>query len=393
MCADKNKWLLPDGIEELLPEQAQLLEQSRRVVLDTFLTNGYQLVQPPLLEFIDSLLTGAGNDLDLLTFKVTDQYSGRVMGVRADMTPQLSRIDAHVLNQAGPSRLCYLGSVLQTTDRSGFHSREPIQFGAELFGHAGPDADVEVVRLCVDVLNALGIANLTIDLGHVGIFRALVEQANFTEQQTAEMLDVCLRKSWPDLQEFKETHNLDEQTYQAFTGLLALEGAVGQIFPKAAKLLENCTDNVKNELKNFQDLVELLNKYLPELQCSVDFLELRGINYHTGAVFSVYSDQCAHAIAKGGRYDDVGEAFGRARPATGFSADLRQCLSFSKLKPRSDNLIYAPFNTDRELKTVIQQLRNQGEKVVIGFEQEQSHVYDREIIQQNGQWKLIDRKN
>ncbi len=393
MSADKNKWLLPDGIEELLPEQAKLLEQSRRLVLNAFSVNGYQLVQPPLLEFLDSLLSGAGNDLDLLTFKVTDQYSGRMMGIRADMTPQLSRIDAHVLNKIGPSRLCYLGSVLQTADRSGFHSREPIQFGAELFGHSGPQADVEIIRLCVDVLKALGIDSVCIDLGHVGIFRALVHQAGFNEQQSTDILNICLRKSWPDLQAFVDAHRVDEQISQIFAGLLTLEGTAEQIFPKAITLLEDCDENVKSQLNDFQSLVQLLSEYLPEIECTIDFLELRGINYHTGVVFSVYSHQYAHAIAKGGRYDDIGQAFGRARPATGFSADLRQCLNFSKLKTESANGIYAPFDTDKELKTLVQQLRDQGEQVIIGLEQEELQTCDREIIKQDGRWKIIDRNS
>ncbi len=391
VTSNKNRWLLPDGVDELLPEQAQLLEQCRRQVLDTFAANGYKLVQPPLLEFIDSLLTGAGNDLDLLTFKVTDQYSGRMMGVRADMTPQLSRIDAHVLNQESVNRLCYLGSVLQTADRSGFHSREPIQFGAELFGYAGEQADVEIIRLCTDVLNSLGLSNLYVDLGHVGIFRELIQQAGFNPQQVTEMVDICLRKSWPDMSDFITQHQLDDETAKIFKGLLSLEGEVNQTFDAAQALMENCGPEVRRQLQEFNSLVRLLMDYLPSLTVSIDFLELRGINYHTGAVFSVYCDQYAHAIAKGGRYDDVGQAFGRARPATGFSADLKQCLNFSKLDIESDKLIRAPFSSDPALREFIQALREQGEKVIIGFEQEQlSDTYERRIINQNGEWKVID---
>ena len=391
MANNKNRWLLPDGVDELLPEQAQVLEQCRRQVLDTFAVNGYRLVQPPLLEFIDSLLTGAGSDLDLLTFKVTDQYSGRMMGIRADMTPQLSRIDAHVLSQDSVNHLCYLGPVLQTADRSGFHNREPIQFGAELFGYAGVEADVEIIRLCVDVLKSLDITDLHIDLGHVGIFRALIQQADFNDRQSTQVLDICQRKSWPDMRDFADQHQLDAETEKIFTGLLSLEGQTQDAFLAAEDLLQNCDQQVKNQLDEFKSLVQILADYLPELNIGIDFLELRGINYHTGAVFSVYCDQYTHAIAKGGRYDDVGKAFGRARPATGFSADLKQCLNFSKLEAESNDLIYAPFSADPALHSFIEALKAKGEKVIIGLEQDPG-TYIREIINQNGEWKVSDKR-
>ena len=392
MNASNNKWLLPDGVEELLPDQAQHVEQFRRRVLDVFKLNGYQLVQPPLLEFIDSLLTGAGHDLDLLTFKVTDQQTGRMMGIRADMTPQLSRIDAHVLNQTGPTRLCYAGPVLQTAHRSGFHSREPIQIGAELFGCSNLTADVEIIRLCAEVLQSLEVSKLRFDLGHVGIFNALVNQAQLDDTQTDQLLNICQQKSWPDMSSFIQENAIHSDMGQIFMGLLDLEGPPKDVFSKAWNLFKDTNNNVQNQLKQFHDLVNLISQYLPELNLSVDFLELRGINYHTGAVFSVYCDAYANAIAKGGRYDDVGRAFGRARQATGFSADLRQAMNFSDYKSNNtQGIVYAPFDIDPSLKQVISELKNKGETVVIEFENEGYSNNARRLVKHDGHW-LVKKK-
>ena len=387
MSPVNNKWLLPDGVEELLPEQAWLIEVYRRRVIDVFSLNGYDLVQPPLLEYLDSLLTGAGHDLDLLTFKVTDQHSGRMMGIRADMTPQLSRIDAHVLNQDGPTRLAYLGPVLQTAHRSGFHSREPIQFGAELYGCPQSQADIEIIRLCTDVLDDLGIKNLSVDLGHVGIFNALIEQAQLSSAQAEQLLDICQRKSWPDMDDFIQACDFDTQTRDLFKGLLSLEGAHTDVFEQARTLFKHCNARVHHQFEQFEALVNLLSEYLPRLALTVDFLELRGINYHTGAVFSVYCDGYANAIAKGGRYDDVGSAFGRAREATGFSADLRQAINFSNNKPgQNKHPVYAPFDCDPQLKKYVNRLRLEGEQVIIGFENEEYCSNARQIVHQDGHW-------
>lgn len=387
MTALNNKWLLPDGVEELLPDQAQHVEQFRRRVLDVFNLNGYRLVQPPLLEFLDSLLTGAGHDLDLLTFKVTDQHTGRMMGIRADMTPQLSRIDAHVLNQDGPTRLCYAGPVLQTAHRSGFHSREPMQIGAELFGCSDLQADVEIIRLCAEVLNSLELCDLRFDLGHVGIFNALISQARLDEAQAFQLLTICQQKSWPDMSAFLHRQEIDPEMAKLFTGLLDLEGPIGQVFSRAEDLFKNADENVQNQFNQFKVLIELISEYLPDLSLSVDFLELRGIKYHTGAVFSVYCDNYANAIAKGGRYDDVGRAFGRARQATGFSADLRQAINFSGYKSYStEGVIYAPFDCDPSLRQVINELKLGGEVVVNKFKNEAYAENARQLVKLDGHW-------
>ena len=389
MTALNNKWLLPDGVEELLPDQAQHVEHFRRRVLDVFSVNGYQLVQPPLLEYLDSLLTGAGHDLDLLTFKVTDQHTGRMMGIRADMTPQLSRIDAHVINQDGPTRLCYAGPVLQTAHRSGFHSREPMQIGAELFGSSELQADVEIIRLCADVLLSLEVSNLRFDLGHVGIFNALIKMAQLDSNQANQLLNICQQKSWPDMHTFICDENINADMATLFTGLLDLEGPPDEVFKRAKVLFENADANVQDQFQQFQALVSLIGEYLPDLSLSVDFLELRGINYHTGVVFSVYCDSYANAVAKGGRYDDIGRGFGRARQATGFSADLRQAINFSDF--RSDNrqgIIYAPFDSDPALTQKIKELKLKGEIVVIEFENEEYSDNARQLVKLDGHWNI-----
>ena len=392
MTASINKWLLPDGVEELLPDQAWQVEQFRRRVLDVFNQNGYQLVQPPLLEYLESLLTGAGHDLDLLTFKVTDQHTGRMMGIRADMTPQLSRIDAHVLNQQGPTRLCYAGPVLQTAHRSGFHSREPMQIGAELFGSSELQADVEIIRLCADVLQSLDVRNLRFDLGHVGIFNALISMAQLDGSQTEQLLRICQQKSWPDMSTFITDHDIDPGIADILNGLLDLEGPPDEVFRLASNLFENADETVQQQLSQFQDLVGLIHKYLPDLSLSVDFLELRGINYHTGVVFSVYCDSYANAVAKGGRYDDVGRAFGRARQATGFSADLRQVINFSDFKSGySQNIIYAPFDCDPSLAQMIVELRQKGEVVLVEFENEEYSDDSRQLIKHDGHWVIKEK--
>lgn len=394
MKASNNRWLLPDGVEELLPDQAQHVEDFRQRVLDVFKKNGYQLVQPPLLEFLDSLLTGAGHDLDLLTFKVTDQHTGRMMGIRADMTPQLSRIDAHVLNQEGPTRLCYAGPVLQTAFRSGFHSREPMQIGAELFGCGDLRADVEIIRLCAEVLESLEVSKLRFDLGHVGIFNALISQARLDDSQANQLLNICQRKSWPDMVEFIQEHSINDETAALFTGLLDLEGPADDVFSLASDLFKKADFNVQSQFNQFQELISLINQYLPSLSLSVDFLELRGINYHTGAVFSVYCDAYANAVAKGGRYDDVGRAFGRARQATGFSADLRQAINFSDYKcDNRQGIIYAPFDRDPSLKTLINDLKDQGQVVIIEFENEEYAENARQLVKHDGRWVVEKKEN
>ena len=394
MTASNNKWLLPDGVEELLPDQAQHVEQFRRRVLDVFNANGYQLVQPPLLEFLDSLLTGAGHDLDLLTFKVTDQHTGRMMGIRADMTPQLSRIDAHVLNQHGPTRLCYAGPVLQTAHRSGFHSREPMQIGAELFGCSDLQSDVEIIRLCAEVLNSLELCKLRFDLGHVGIFNALISQAQLDNTQAHQLLTICQQKSWPDMTEFIHDQEIDSEMATLFTGLLDLEGPPEDVFSRARDLFKNTNASVQDQFNQFNDLIKLISEYLPDLSLSVDFLELRGINYHTGAVFSVYCDAYANAIAKGGRYDDVGRAFGRARQATGFSADLRQAINFSDYTSNNSNgIIYAPFDCDPSLRQIVNELKHRGEVVVIEFENEEYSDNARQLVKHDGHWIVRKKGN
>jgi ATP phosphoribosyltransferase regulatory subunit len=306
------KWLLPEFIEDILPAQAMRIENLRRRILDLFFERGYELVIPPLLEYTDSLLTGTGHDLELRTFKVVDQLSGRMMGLRADITPQVARIDAHLLNRGGVTRLCYCGSVLHTRPAGTAATREPIQIGAELYGEPGVEADLEILRLLSQALELAGVRNARIDIGHVAVFRAIAAQ--LSKELEAELFEALQRKDAPGLQEL--TRGIDPKTREALLLLPELYGG--------AEVL----DVAQNKLPRLAELtraLETLRKLAQActLPVGVDLAELRGYHYHSGAVFDAYCDGVSGAVARGGRYDEVGKAFGRARPATGFSIDLR----------------------------------------------------------------------
>jgi ATP phosphoribosyltransferase regulatory subunit len=306
------KWVLPEYIEDILPAEAMRIEGLRRKILDLFFGKKYELVMPPLLEYMDSLLTGTGHDLELRTFKVVDQLSGRMMGVRADITPQVARIDAHLLNRKGVTRLCYCGSVLHTRPTSPGATREPLQIGAELYGAAGVEADVEMLELLCRALELAGVRKGRIDIGHVAVFRALIK--GIDSEREGELFEALQRKDVPALKELSKT--LPAKTRDA---LLLLPGLYGgaEVLDAAEKKLPKLP-----ELRKALDTLRKLAK-ICKFPASFDLAELRGYHYHSGVVFDAYCDGVAGAVARGGRYDEVGKAFGRARPATGFSIDLR----------------------------------------------------------------------
>jgi ATP phosphoribosyltransferase regulatory subunit len=306
------KWLLPEYIEDILPAEAMRIEKLRRAILDLFFERGYELVMPPLLEYTDSLLTGTGHDLELRTFKVVDQLSGRMMGLRADITPQVARIDAHLLNREGVTRLCYCGSVLHTRPAGPAATREPIQIGAELYGEAGVEADVEILLLLCRALELAGVRNARIDIGHVAVFRSLA--ADLEPSLEAELFAALQRKDVPELKAL--TEGLGAKTREALLLLPQLYGGV-EVLDTAEKKLPK-TPGLTGALATLRTLVAACT-----LPVSLDLAELRGYHYHSGVVFDAYCDGVAGAVARGGRYDEVGKAFGRARPATGFSIDLR----------------------------------------------------------------------
>jgi ATP phosphoribosyltransferase regulatory subunit len=315
------RWLLPEHIEDILPGEAMRIEFLRRRILDLFFENDFELVIPPLVEFTDSLLTGTGHDLDLRTFKLVDQISGRMMGVRADITPQVARIDAHLLNRKGVTRLCYCGSVLHARPAGPGATREPIQIGAEIYGHAGIESDLEIQALLCSALKAAGAKGLRMDVGHVAVFRALVRAANIDHEREVELFEALQKKDVPTLKNV--ARKLDAKTRGALLLLPELYGDVS-VLRIAEKKLPRLP-----ELQKALKTLEALARAAP-IPLSFDLAELRGYHYHSGVVFDAYCDGVTGAVARGGRYDEVGKAFGRSRPATGFSIELRSLSSIKK---------------------------------------------------------------
>jgi ATP phosphoribosyltransferase regulatory subunit len=312
------RWLLPEYIEDILPAEAARIERLRRAILDLFAAARYELVMPPLIEYVDSLLTGTGHDLDVRTFKVVDQLSGRMMGLRADITPQVARIDAHLLNRKGVTRLCYCGSVLHTRPAGPAATREPIQIGAEVYGHAGVESDLEVQRLLCRALALARVKKLRLDIGHVAVFRAIVHTARMGAALEAELFAALQKKDLPALRGL--TRGLDAKSRAALLLLPELYGGA-EVLALAARKLPALAP-VKRALATLRALARAC-----PVPASFDLAELRGYHYHSGVVFDAYCEGVAGAVARGGRYDEVGKAFGRARPATGFSIDLRSLAS------------------------------------------------------------------
>jgi ATP phosphoribosyltransferase regulatory subunit len=353
-----RNWLLPEGIEDLLPDEARAVETLRRRLLDEFSVHGYQLVAPPLLEYLESLLTGSGRDLDPRTFKLVDQLSGRTMGVRADITPQVARIDAHLLNRKGVTRLCYCGSVLHTLPAGLLASREPLQVGAELYGHAGPEADSEIVRLLARALELAAIATTRIDLGHVGIFRALMAQAGLSGDAEQELFAALQAKDAPTVGSL--ARDIAEPVRSALMALPELYGG-SEILDEAAHRLP-----AMPEIIAAIATLRRLAADLVDLPIGFDLADLRGYHYHNGIVFAAYCDGAPGAVALGGRYDKVGASFGRSRAATGFSMDLRDLARLSPGQPAA-GAILAPWPEDKEVHQEVERLRSRGETVMLAL--------------------------
>jgi len=360
----RDPWLLPDGIEEILPDEAQRLEALRQKLLNVFTCWGYELVIPPLIDYLDSLLTGSGHNLELQTFKLTDPLSGETLGVRADMTPQVARIDAHNLRHEHPSRLCYVGTVLHTIEDALEKTRSPMQIGAEIYGHAGLESDLEVIQLMLETLAITGLQEVHLDLGHVGIYRALSKQANLSNLQEAELFDILQRKAKTELDAFLVQHISDKACQEFFTALPKLNGSM-EILDKASQILANADSAVTEALSDLKILANKLITLFPSLVINFDLAELRGYHYHTGVVFAAFIPNVGKEIARGGRYDNIGSVFGRARPATGFSADLKVLTRLSPIKLESEKqIIFAPAIDDNDLVVKIRDLRARGLTVI-----------------------------
>ncbi len=376
-------WLLPENIADVLPSEARKIEELRRSLLDNFRLYGYEMVMPPMLEYLESLLTGTGQDMDLRIFKLVDQLSGRTMGVRADMTTQVARIDAHLLNRASVTRLCYAGSVLHTRPSGLYATREPFQIGAEIYGHAGLEADAEVQELALASLSLAGISQVRLDLCHVGVLRAIVANDSKAQKCEAELFGLLEAKDIAGLRELSK--NFDGATRDA---LLALPGLYGdastisrarQILPRVPGIIAAL------------DELESLTRQVGYTNVTIDLADLRGYHYHSGVMFAAYVPGLPNAVARGGRYDHVGEAFGRARPATGFSMDLRE---LARLMPCAERkrAIRAPWGTEATLREKIAELRKAGEVVIQtlpGHENDQDEFdCDQAVVFEDGNWIL-----
>jgi ATP phosphoribosyltransferase regulatory subunit len=376
-------WLLPENIADVLPSEARKIEELRRAMLDNFRLYGYELVMPPMLEYLESLLTGAGQDMDLRLFKLIDQMSGRTMGIRADMTTQVARIDAHLLNRASVTRLCYAGSVLLTRP-SGLHAtREPLQIGAEIYGHAGLEADAEIQELALASLALAGISQVRLDLCHVGVLRAIIANDKQAQKCEAELFRLLELKDVPGLRVISA--NFDGTTRDALLALPNLYGDA-EVISRARKLLPQLP-GIAQALDELGSLVKVASAST----VTVDLADLRGYHYHSGVMFAAYVPGLPNAVARGGRYDQVGEAFGRARPATGFSMDLRE---LARLIPTAERkrAIRAPWGKEAALRSKITELRKAGEVVIQslpGHENDQDEFdCDRALVFENQSWIL-----
>jgi ATP phosphoribosyltransferase regulatory subunit len=386
-----NRWLLPENIADILPSEARKIEDLRRILLDRFQAYGYELVMPPMLEYLDSLLTGSGQDLNLKTFKLVDQISGRTLGLRADMTPQVARIDAHLLNRQGVTRLCYAGSILHTRAAAGSSSREQLQLGAEIYGHAGWEADLEIQALLNDVLNLSQVGQVTLDMSHAGLLTAILGDFSPKPDSLDALYSALQTKDLPGLNQV--LLDWPAEVKSAVLALANLSGSPKKVLDQARQNLPK-TATVKAALDELERLCAAVADLPNSPQLNLDLSDLKGYQYHSGVMFAAYVEGLPVAIARGGRYDMVGKAFGRSRPATGFSLDIMTLARISKKDSRK-TAILAPWSNDSTLSQEIAQLRAQGQVVIQllpGHEQDGDEFHcDRELVNQKGAWVIKTR--
>ena len=386
-----NRWLLPDGIDEVLPPDALALEKLRQQLLALYHGWGYDLVMPAMIEFTDSLLTGTAHSLDRKTFTLVDQLTGKQMGLRSDMTPQVARIDAHQLASSGISRLCYCGHLVHARADGLNPSRSPLQIGAEIFGNDSIEADIEVVSLMLETLHGAGLQQVSVDLGHVGIFRSLFSHSSLDKSLEGRLFDMLQRKSIPELKEFLQQQDLDETQRQQFCQLALLNGDI-DIIDEARSVFKDVSDDCTAALDHIEQVAQGIRKNYPDLKIHLDLSELRGYEYHTGLVFAGFHPGQGREIARGGRYDDIGSVFGVARPATGFSADLYNLFQLAHRAAPATSCILAPNRDDAQLKQLVNKLRAEGERVITdlsgGKLSAQQQQCEREIIHNGKQWQV-----
>jgi ATP phosphoribosyltransferase regulatory subunit len=380
-----SAWVLPDHIADVLPSEARHIEELRRLYLDTARGFGYELVMPPLLEHLESLLSGSGRALDLQTFKLVDQLSGRTLGLRADTTPQVARIDAHLLNRSGVTRLCYCGPVLHTRPDRPFATREPLQFGAEIYGHAGLEADLEVIHLALDALKAVSINHFTIDLSDARIVPALLEGVALSAEKKEAMHSALATKDASSIRDLAQ--DLPAPVHMALTALVSLYG--GEEVLSLAEKSFAAWPMVMKAVNQLRQISADLKSVFPKISVTFDLADLRGYAYYSGVRFSVFVPGASDALVRGGRYDEVGAVFGRKRPAAGFSLDLKELVSVVPAHALKA-AIRAPWGTAKGLREAIAALRAQGETVVCVMPGHESEVdefdCDRQLIEVAGQW-------
>jgi ATP phosphoribosyltransferase regulatory subunit len=384
-----RRWLLPEHIEDILPDEARTVERLRRAILDLFRVHGYELVQPPLLEYTESLLSGTGRDLDLATFRLVDRLSGRQLGLRADHTPQVARIDAHLLNREGVTRLAYCGSVLHTLPAGMTTTREPIQIGAELYGHAGLEADLEVLRLMVRALDRASLGRIHLDIGHPRIYRSLAEGAKLDREEAEALFHAVQQKDAPAVRAMQAL--LGSERAAAIEKLTRLHGA-GEVISEARRALPR-NPAIGAALDELARLAGELAA--PGLELSFDLAELGGFNYESGVVFAAFAPGSPDSVARGGRYDEVGRSFGRARPATGFTMDLRRLAALAPPTPARAGIL-APCVVDAALEEEAARLRAAGETVVSdlpGHGAARAELAcDRILEKKDGRWQAVPLK-
>jgi len=385
-------WILPQGIEEALPEQAASLECLRRDLLDLYASWGYEMVMPPFIDHIESLLTGTGRDLDLQTFKLVDQLSGRTLGIRADMTPQAARIDAHQLNREVPTRLCYIGTVLHTRSDGFGSSRSPLQVGAELYGHAGVESDVEILDLMLSTFESAGVKDIYLDIGNVDIYKNLAKQAGLAEDDEIRLFELLQQKAVTEIRQLVASLSVDANVAKMIMQLAELNGDLS-IIDRAREQLKQAGSEVMSALDYLERVAQAVSRHNKDVKLNIDLAELHGYHYHTGVVFGAFVPQLGQEIARGGRYDDIGKIFGRARPATGFSTDLKLLSALGSRDITMPQKILAPADENEELQAKIDKLRVEGycvSRMLPGQVDDVAAMgYGQKLEQINGQWQLV----
>ena len=385
----EGHWVFPEGIEEIIPPFAQQLDWLCRDIIDLYTTWGYQLVIPPIIEYLDSLLTGTGKDLELQMFKLTDQLNGRLMGIRADITPQVARIDAYNMRQDSPTRLCYLGPVLHTLPQYTGSNRCPLQVGAELYGHKGIESDMETLCLMVETLKTVGLKDIHIDFGHASVYQTLVKLLKIEGRVEEQLFSALQRKSLSELNSMITENLLSEEAGEIFVTLTKSNGSASAL-QQGSVSFKNLPQEIQHYIDEIQGIVRLAKQRMGDVEYSFDLCELHGYRYHTGITFTAYVPNYGYGIAFGGRYDGIGNAFGRSRPATGFSTDINILMSLGVTDKPRKMPIYAPCSDAKDQLAAINDLRSKGEIVICQLAGQKSTAAEmgcgRQLILQEDQW-------